>query len=223
MNFSLEEAINFCQTIITHNDHDSLIIAAPMLYLSHLRILFPQLTFAAQNVSSISSSYGSFTGEISAEMLSCLGIKYCIIGHSERRLYNGETNFTSKLKAELCIKHNITPIICVGEKKKARDENKYIEYIKQQLLESLPDSNSFILAYEPVWSIGTGNIPTTEQLQEIFSLFENIIAKPIALVYGGSINSANVDEIVKVTNINGLLVGKSSLDVEELQKIIKIW
>ncbi len=222
MNFSLEEAINFCKNIQDTN-YDSLIIAAPILYLAYLRTNFPHLTFAAQDVSSIAESYGAFTGEISAKILSDLGIKYCIVGHSERRKYNNENDTSTKTKAELCIKHNIVPIICIGEEQKARDDNQHIEYIKNQLLESLPKSNDFILAYEPLWSIGTGNIPSNAQLEEVFSLFENIIAKPLALVYGGSINSDNAGEIAKVRNINGLLVGKSSLDIEELQKIIKTW
>ncbi len=222
MNFSLEEAINFCKNIQDTN-YDSLIIAAPILYLAYLRTNFPHLTFAAQDVSSIAESYGAFTGEISAKILSDLGIKYCIVGHSERRKYNNENDTSTKTKAELCIKHNIVPIICIGEEQKARDDNQHIEYIKNQLLESLPKSNDFILAYEPLWSIGTGNIPSNAQLEEVFSLFENIIAKPLALVYGGSINSDNAGEIAKVSNINGLLVGKSSLSVEELQKIIKAW
>jgi triosephosphate isomerase (TIM) len=222
MNFSIEQAINFCNNIKDTNC-DSLIIAAPLVYLAYLRTHFPDLTFAAQDVSSISESYGSFTGETSAKMLSDLGIKYCIVGHSERRKYNNETNTSTKTKAELCIKHNIIPIICIGEEQKERDNNQHLEYIKSQLLESLPKSNDFILAYEPLWSIGTGNIPNNTQLEEVFSLFENIIAKPLALVYGGSINSDNAGEIAKVSNINGLLVGKSSLDIEELQKIIKAW
>lgn len=222
MNFSLEEAINFCKNIQDTN-YDSLIIAAPMLYLSCLITNFPHLTFAAQDVSSISESYGSYTGEVSAKMLSNLGIKYCIVGHSERRKYNHESNTSTKAKAELCIKHNIVPIICIGEERKMRDNNQHMDYIKNQLFESLPQSNDFILAYEPLWSIGTGNIPSNAQLEEVFSLFENIIAKPLSLVYGGSINSDNAGEIAKVRNINGLLVGKSSLDIEELQKIIKAW
>ena len=222
MNFSLEEAIHFCKNAKETN-YDSLIIAAPILYLAYLRTNFPHLTFAAQDVSSISEPYGSFTGEISAKMLSDLGIKYCIVGHSERRKYNHESDTSTKAKAELCIKHNIVPIICIGEEKKVRDNNQHIEYIKNQLMHSLPESNDFILAYEPLWSIGTGNIPSNAQLEEVFSLFENIIAKPLALVYGGSINSDNAGEIAKVRNINGLLVGKSSLSVEELQKIIKTW
>jgi triosephosphate isomerase len=222
MNFSLEKAIHFCKNIEDKNC-DSLIIAAPILYLAYLRTNFSNLTFAAQDVSAISESYGSFTGEVSAKMLSDLGIKYCIVGHSERRKYNHENDLSTKTKAELCIKHNIVPIICIGEEQKVRDNNQHIEYIKNQLLESLPKSNDFILAYEPLWSIGTGNIPSNAQLEEVFSLFENIIAKPLALVYGGSINSDNAGEIAKVSNINGLLVGKSSLSVEELQKIIKAW
>ncbi len=222
MNFSLAQAIDFCNDITRFNN-ESLIIAAPFPYLAILTNQFPHLNFAAQNVSDRTTNYGPFTGEVSAEMLASCGVKYCIIGHSERRKYNNENNATSKLKAQYCIEHNITPIICVGETKEERALGTYIGFINNQLLECLPDSSAFILAYEPIWSIGTGNIPTSKQLDEVFSLFENIIAKPIALVYGGSVNGGNVSDVAKVTSVDGLLLGKASLNATELEQIIQSW
>lgn len=222
MNFSLAQTINLCNKI-TKSNNEFLVVAAPFPYLAYLTERFPNLNFAAQNVNDLSDNYGSFTGEVSAEMLASCGVKYCIIGHSERRQYNNENNTTTKRKAEHCIKHDIVPIVCVGETATERRLKTHINFIKNQLLECLPDSPSFILAYEPIWSIGTGNIPSNQQLEEVFSLLENTIAKPLALVYGGSVNVDNISNIAKVISIDGLLLGKASLDISQLEKIIQIW
>lgn len=220
MNFSLNEAINFCN-ILTNPYKDTLIIAAPTLYLSYLSQNFPDIAFASQDVSSESAYYGAYTGEISAKMLSDIGIRYSIIGHSERRINKLETSEIVKRKATNCIKNNITPIICIGETQEARSNNSHLKYIKNQIIESIPDSPSFILAYEPIWAIGSGNMPNISELMEVFSFIENIIAKDITLVYGGSVNLRTIDLVKPVSQIHGILLGKASLDVVELEQIIE--
>lgn len=222
MNFSLAQAIDLCSHIV-HFRNESLIIAAPFPYIAILIDRFPNLNFAAQNVSNLSDNYGPFTGEVSAAMLASCGVKYCIIGHSEQRQHNNENNITTRSKAEHCMKHNIVPIICVGETEEERKSGSYIHFIKRQLDECIPDSSKLILAYEPVWSIGTNNVPNNQQLKEVFELFENTIAKPIALVYGGSVNTRNAMDVKKITNIDGLLLGKASLNAEQLEQIIQSW
>lgn len=221
MNFSLSQAIDFC-TKLNNNSHHIPIVAAPTLYLSHLLVRFKNIiSFASQDLSANPDDYGSFTGEISAKMLHDIGIKYSIIGHSERRTNNEETNDIVKNKSENAIKNNITPIICIGETLEARNKGSYLESINNQYLESKPKFGKFILAYEPIWAIGTGNIPTTDELNEVFSFIENIIAKDVTLVYGGSVNLGNIGLITAVPQIRGLLLGKASLDVIEFNKIIE--
>lgn len=220
MNFSLNEAIDFCNHFI-ESSKNTLIIASPSIYLSYLSQNFPNIIFASQDVSEESYDYGAFTGEISAKMLYDLGVKYSITGHSERRINQLETNHIVKRKAVNCIKNNITPIICVGETKNVRESGHHLEYIKKQIMESIPDSSSFILAYEPIWAIGTGNTPNREELIEVFSFIENVIAKDITLVYGGSVNLQTIDIIRTVNQINGIMLGKSSLDIVKLEQIIE--
>lgn len=226
MNFSLTDAIDCCKNIsksIMSPSKSRTIIACPSIYLSYLQGHFKDLIFASQDVTKSRYNYGEATGEISAKMIYDLGVKYSIIGHSYRRIYHNETNEIVKTKAENCINHNITPIICVGEPESVRKNNMHLQYIEKQLQESIPTSSSFILAYEPIWSIGTGNLPTILQLKEVFSLIENIIAKHVTLLYGGSVNSQNIDLIKNVNQIDGLLLGKASLNSLELKQIIENW
>lgn len=220
MNFSLNQAIDFCNKL-NNTITNIAIVAAPTVYLSCLSERFKEITFASQDLSLESSDYGSFTGEISAKMLHDIGVRYSIIGHSERRTNNLESNNIVKRKSENAIKNNITPIICIGETKESRNKGSYLEYISKQYLESKPEYGKFILAYEPVWAIGTGNIPNTDELSEVFSFLENIIAKDVTLVYGGSVNLGNIGLITSVPHIGGLLLGKASLDVMEFNKIIE--
>lgn len=231
MNFSRDEAIEFCNIISSRIDYKAnylkqLIIAPPALYLSHLAQLFPKLQFASQDVSACMSTYGAYTGEISAAMLQSCGIKYSIIGHCERKLYHSETYEQSRLKIEYCIAHDILPIICFGENLNSRQNNNYLEELKKQIIEILPRllNSPFILAYEPVWAIGTAIIPSITELNEVYEFVNTItmsIAQPMAIVYGGSVNSTNVCSIIKSTKYNGVLLGKASLDKDELIKIME--
>lgn len=233
MNFGLNDAVDFCaaMSLVARDKADSkkqFIIAPPALYLSHLAKFFPELMFSAQNISEYSEAYGSYTGDISVAMLQSCGIKYSIIGHSERRLYYGENYEQSRVKIEHCISSDVIPIVCIGENIEVRRNNRYIEDIKEQLIEVLPSrlSNSqYIIAYEPLWSIGSGITPSSAELNEVYELVNVItmsIAQPIAIVYGGSVNSTNVAPILKSTKYNGVLLGRASLDREELIKVMDI-
>ncbi|MBP7189935.1 MAG: triose-phosphate isomerase [Rickettsiaceae bacterium] len=218
MNLSINEARKLCENI-----DENVIIAPPMPYLAQLILEFNSRPFAAQDVSKI-SGYGSFTGEVSAELLSKIGTKYAIIGHSERRQHLSERPDDIKTKAKNCIATGIIPIICIGENEEARKNGTYMDYIESEVTASIPNLDGYILAYEPLWSIGTGKAANVLELQEVFSHIKDFtIAKPLALVYGGSINSDNVSEIISVQEIDGLLIGKSSLDADELNKIARIW
>lgn len=172
---------------------------------------------------------GSFTGDVSAAMLKKVGCEYVILGHSERRAGHFETNENVNKKVQAALAQKLTPIICVGESKETRDEGKHLEFVYKQIMNSIPQEGEFkrlILAYEPIWSIGTGLVPTTEQIAEIVKLVKKIFnekfpnrAKEYFLLYGGSVTSQNSKEILAIDGINGLLVGKASLDVEEFVQI----
>jgi triosephosphate isomerase len=172
---------------------------------------------------------GSFTGDISAVMLKKVGCEYVIIGHSERR----ETHFESReivaKKVQAALSQSLTPIICVGESKEVRDEGKHLEFVYKQIKDSIPQEANFtklVIAYEPIWSIGTGQTPTVAQIAEMAKLLGKIFneklqnrAQEFFMLYGGSVTSQNAKEILAIDGVRGLLVGKASLDVEEFIKI----
>lgn len=172
---------------------------------------------------------GAFTGDISAKMLKDCGAYYVILGHSERRQFQLETNDLIAKKITSAIKEDLIPILCVGESKEQRDAGTFADFIINQLKNSIPQDlviNKLVLAYEPIWSIGSGALPTIIEIEEVADLIKkellkNKNIKHFKIAYGGSVNSKNSGEILKAANIDGLLVGGSSLDEEEFFKIVK--
>ena len=172
---------------------------------------------------------GSFTGDISAAMLKRVGCEYVILGHSERRTAHFETNEIVAKKVQAALDQNLIPIICVGEDQETRNANKHLEFVYRQIKVSIPQGVKFeklIIAYEPIWSIGTGVTPTVEQISEMAKLIKRIFDEKLAgvadeyfMLYGGSVTTQNSAEILAIPNVNGLLVGKASLDAEEFLKI----
>ena len=185
----------------------------------------------AQNVSNFES--GAYTGEVAANMLHSMGIEYCIIGHSERRKYFNETDEQLFLKAELLLKNDILPIFCCGELLPEREANKHFDVVKNQLenavfrLEPL-DFAKIIIAYEPVWAIGTGVTATSEQAQEMHAFIRSLIsdkygkeiAKNTSILYGGSCNAQNAKELFANSDVDGGLIGGASLKADDFLKII---
>jgi len=176
---------------------------------------------------------GAFTGEISGPMLVSAGCQYVIIGHSERRQYFGETNNTVNKKIFAATKSGLIPIVCVGETAAERNEEKTFSVLDKQIekgLEglTLDEHQSIVLAYEPVWAIGTGKTATPDQVQEVhFYLrdliekrFGNMLAKTIRILYGGSVKPDNVSELMALPDIDGALVGGASLQPDSFSKII---
>ena len=206
-----------------------LIVAPPMIYLEYLRNAFPSLAFAAQDISDDAREYGAHTGDVSASMLRSTGVEYAIIGHSERRTYNHETNMTTRKKAINCNTSGVIPIICIGESKEDRMTGRYKDCIAQQVKECVPDEitdKNFIIAYEPIWAVGTGVIPSVDDIEEATSIISRIslsIAKPLAIVYGGSVNARNVASIASVSCVDGVLLGGASLRLGELTQILNTW
>ena len=178
-----------------------------------------KIILGSQNVSAQNS--GAFTGEISANILKSYNVKYCLVGHSERRKYQQENYHEINQKIKKLLESNITPILCIGETKEERDSKKYKEVIKEQLLSAIKDlslenQKKIIIAYEPVWSIGTGLIPTNNQIEEIFSYIKSYIMTN-KILYGGSVNETNVDTLKKINLIDGYLLGTLSLQEKKLK------
>lgn len=187
---------------------------------------------AAQNCYQKSS--GAYTGEVSVEMLKSINIHYCIIGHSERREYFRETNQELAEKVNLLLEQEITPIFCCGESLSIREAGTQNEFVAKQLEESLfhlsPEQmEKIIIAYEPIWAIGTGKTATTEQAQEMHAWLRSVlagkygaqIADSISILYGGSVKASNAKELFACKDVDGGLVGGASLVAKEFVEIIR--
>lgn len=177
------------------------------------------LKLGAQNCHHENS--GSFTGEVSAQMLSKVSCEYVILGHSERRSHNFESDEIVAKKVASVVSQKLIPIVCVGESVEIRNDNKHVEFVSQQLINSVPKNTDFerlIIAYEPIWSIGTGVTPSLDQISEMIAAIKKIFPSS-SVLYGGSVTSQNSSDILKIPAVDGLLVGKASLDVNEFLNI----
>ena len=177
----------------------------------------------AQNVSKTDS--GAYTGEISASQLKSYGVKYCIVGHSERREYQKESLADVHEKVIKLLENNIIPILCIGESLEQRNNNKVEEILKAELLTAVDglssnDKDKIIIAYEPIWSIGTGVIPTNDQIIEVFTLIKGLFPNNKVL-YGGSANEENIELLRNIKQIDGYLLGGLSLKPEKLKIFIE--
>ena len=173
---------------------------------------------------------GAHTGDVSAEMLAAAGAVAVIVGHSERRTDHGETDALVARKAAAAWRADLTAIVCVGETESERDAGETLARIGAQLAGSIPDeagTNSLVVAYEPVWAIGTGKVPTLEQIAEVHAFMRETLAarfgdrgRATRLLYGGSVKAGNAAEIFGVAGVDGALVGGASLKAEEFRGII---
>lgn len=172
---------------------------------------------------------GSFTGDISAEMIKKIGADFVILGHSERRANHFESDEIVAKKVAAAVTQNLVPIVCVGESKEVRDQGKHVEFVYKQLLLSIPQGVKYehlVIAYEPIWSIGTGVVPSLEEIEEMAKLIRKIFvekgqdfANSFSILYGGSVGEENAKEILAIADVDGLLVGKASLDVNAFVNI----
>ena len=176
---------------------------------------------------------GAYTGEISSAMLVSAGCSYVIIGHSERRQYFGETDMTVNKKIKTAIKDNLIPIVCVGESEKERESNDTFFVLDKQMTNGLKnlvlsDLETLIIAYEPVWAIGTGKTATSKQAQEVHQYlrslieknFGNNLANSVRILYGGSVKPDSIKELMLMPDVDGALVGGASLNAETFSKIV---
>lgn len=210
------------------SNNNEIILALPYIFLENaINILSnTRLLLASQDLSMF-DKFGAYTGEVSATMLKDLGIKFTIIGHSERREYFNENNTVLIKKLNNAISNSITPIFCIGEKEDIRKSNNHLEYLAQQL--SILDylltnkTTDLIIAYEPIWAIGSGKVPSKTEITEVVSFidayFNNLARFNVKILYGGSVNSINARDIMNINLIDGVLVGGASLKVDEFLNI----
>lgn len=203
---------------------------ATLLFAGSAALIGSRIATGGQDCSTQAS--GAFTGEVSAAMLADAGATFCIVGHSERRTLQGETNATVKAKAEAAQKALLVPIVCVGETKDEREAGKALAVVKKQLRGSIPEdatATTLVVAYEPVWAIGTGLTPTAADVAEMHEairaelsrLLGKAAAAGVRLLYGGSVKPSNAVELMNVAHVDGALVGGASLKAEEFLAIAR--
>ncbi len=217
------------------NEHQQAIFAVPSPYLLMTRsAVEEELNYFASAQNCYNKKSGAYTGEISAEMLNSINIKYCVLGHSERREYFNESNAMLAEKVNLCFDNFITPIFCCGEPLAIREAGTQNEFVATQLKESLfhlpaDKVKTLVIAYEPIWAIGTGKTATTEQAQEMHQYLRSVlaaqygeeVANEIPILYGGSVKASNAKEIFASPDVDGGLVGGASLVAADFVEIIK--
>ena len=177
---------------------------------------------------------GAFTGEISPGMISACGCTHVIIGHSERRQYFGETDETVNRRIACAVKHRLVPVFCIGETEKERDEEKTMIVLDKQVKDGLKGLDfdalrDLVIAYEPVWAIGTGKTATPDQVQEVHAFLRSLIsdmygsefAGKTRIIYGGSVKPANISELMALSDVDGALVGGASLSADSFAEIIR--
>lgn len=238
MNLTLQQAETLISDLVASpidlKENQEAVFGVPFPYIASVNQIVSgseRMLIAAQNCYSKVS--GAFTGEVSVEMLKSLGVPYIIIGHSERREYFKESNEELTQKVDLCFEFGIKPIFCCGEALEIREAGTQNSYVENQLKESLfhlsgERLTGFVIAYEPIWAIGTGKTASSEQAQEMHAHIRSVfnaqygeeVANSISILYGGSVKAANAKEIFGQPDVDGGLVGGASLVATEFAAII---
>ena len=245
MNLNHQEAVVLVQKLawtLSDKKHDyrrvEVVVVPPFTDLRGVQTLVDgdrlEIRYGAQDVSTHDS--GAYTGEIAASMLAKLGCSYVVVGHSERREYHAETDEVVNAKARKVIEAEMTPIVCVGEGLDVRKEGRQVEYTLAQVDGSLAGLTEqqvadLVIAYEPVWAIGTGEVATPDDAQEVCAAIRARVAEAwsedaaasVRILYGGSVKAANVAGIMEKTDVDGCLVGGASLDADEFGGICRFY
>lgn len=238
MNTTLAEGVGLAkdvnEALKNFKANCDVIIAVPFTHLASVNAVIDsnKLGLGAENCADHKS--GAYTGEVSAAMVASTGATYVILGHSERRQYYGETSEILKEKVALALDNNLTPIFCIGEVLAERENGTYLDVVKKQIEDALfnlsaEDFSKLILAYEPVWAIGTGKTATDDQAEEMHAFIRNVIAKKYgsevaentSILYGGSCKPTNAPQLFAKPNVDGGLIGGASLDAESFMGIVK--
>lgn len=240
MNKTAEEALSLVSEIDNMvkdevNGDVAVVVAPPFPFLQSVGKLTQgndKMHLAAQNVSEHES--GAYTGEVSAAMLKSVGVEYVIIGHSERRMYHHEDAQTLYQKMKTTLAHGMKPIFCCGEPLEERDADRHFDYVGKQLHDSLSylsneDFEQVVIAYEPIWAIGTGRTASSQQAQEMHEYIREQVARMFdaeaayntSILYGGSCNPANAKELFSQSDVDGGLIGGASLKSRDFTDVIK--
>lgn len=234
MNKTISEAKEFAEAIKAKNlpNAKDVCICAPFTMLAELgkALEGSGIGFGAQNVHFEQS--GAFTGEISVPMLQEIGVGYCVVGHSERREYFAETDKTVNLKLKALLEAGITPILCVGETLEIREQGSEQTFVAGQVVEDFEgipaaEAAKIVIAYEPIWAIGTGKTATPDQAEDmcafirgvISGIYDNATGDSMLILYGGSMKASNAKELLEKPDINGGLIGGASLKVDDFASI----
>ncbi|TLX71527.1 triose-phosphate isomerase [Labilibacter sediminis] len=237
MNMTLQEGVELAtevnNIVASKGANCGVVLGVPATHITEVvkAVDTAKVSVAAQNCADKVS--GAYTGEISASMVKSTGAGHVILGHSERREYYGETNAILKEKTDLTLANGLTPIFCIGEVLEEREANKQNEVVKTQIEEALfhlsaEDFGKIVLAYEPVWAIGTGKVATPEQAQEIHAYIRSVVADKYgaevadncSILYGGSCKPGNAKELFANPDVDGGLIGGASLKAEDFHGII---
>lgn len=236
MNTTLQEGVSLAKDVneaLKHAEVEcDVVICVPFTHLAPVNeVIDSKLGLGAENCADHKS--GAYTGEVSASMVASTGATYVILGHSERRQYYGETAETLKEKVALALDNNLTPIFCIGEVLEQRENGSYLDVVKSQIEDALfglsaAEFSKLVLAYEPVWAIGTGKTATDDQAQEMHAHIRSVIAgkygKEIAdntsILYGGSCKPSNARALFAKPDVDGGLIGGASLDAESFMGIV---
>lgn len=232
-----EEAVLFTEELarrVADVEDREILICPPFVYIHLLvhTLVGSNVLVGAQNV--FWEDQGAFTGEVSAPMIRSIGARFIIIGHSERRQYFAETDETVNKRLMACLKASLTPIVCVGESLQEREAGRTLDVIGAQLRGGLKgvaaqDAPHLVIAYEPVWAIGTGKTATPQIAQEVHAFIRSVLieilgqasAEAIRILYGGSVKPDNVDDLMAQADIDGALVGGASLEAASFERIIR--
>ena len=235
MNKNLQEGVALAkelnETLTADKPNCDVVICTPFIHLASVANIIDQniIGLGAENCADKVS--GAYTGEVSAEMVKSTGANYVILGHSERRAYYHETPEILKEKINLALANGLKVIFCIGEVLEERESGKQNEVVKAQLEGSLFDFGKVILAYEPVWAIGTGKTATAEQAEEMHEFIRNVIAEKfgneaaenVSILYGGSCKPSNAKELFAKPNVDGGLIGGAALKAADFKGIIDAW
>ena len=236
MNASKDSVDNLIKDLLTGMDGitSEVLVCAPFPYLAQVELLIQgsKVMLGAQNLNTNSS--GAYTGEVSADMIKDFGARHVIVGHSERRSLYGETSAMVAEKTKAALNAGLTPLLCIGESIEQRDSGNTEAVIEKQLsavieLVGIVAFNQIIIAYEPVWAIGTGVTATPEQAQEVHLFIRSLLAKndesvaqKTPILYGGSMNASNASELISCADIDGGLIGGAALKAEDFLQICKV-
>ena len=242
MNLHHLEAISLVQKLafsLTAKDHEAVevVVLPPFVDLRSVQTMVDgdklRLAYGAQDLSPHDS--GAYTGDISGSMLAKLGCSYVLVGHSERRQYHGETDEVVAAKLQAAVRHGLTPILCVGEGLDIRQTGGHVAHVVAQVAAALQGvaaevAGSFVLAYEPIWAIGTGEVATPQDAQEVCAavrstlaeLYSAELATGVRVLYGGSVKAANVADLMAQPDVDGALVGGASLDAAEFASLCRL-